>query len=704
MPRQLRIEYEGAIYHVMNRGDRREAIFKRVSPPFAANMSTNNIALVQSDLALTITPLSGDAMNYATATVYGTVDDPDAVIMVNGVQGVNNYGYWEVDNVPLPPGGTVTLVATAQPVDGPATQTLLEEDRSPVVFTQTYGYALDFNWREWPRTNGYAFEHADAHWVRGVGGTNVITGTFQSEDGGSVGSEWMQTGWPADGGYLPALAGQKVQRSYTNGVLENQWGTTNISAPGVEWMENSDTAGSGPDAFDASWTEQSGREVRLFTGGKALRQRQGLFDLSDGLTVEQVWSVPDLDLTDAVLGQLVWTGTNTVPPEQIALGALGNQGDDGHLWTVQPDGKEIVITPAVAGGSAEGISPLFRALVSKPTSSADSALNITGSLPGNAPYSPTITANSIALSNDVVATGANFCVGQDVPLVLSGLPSGVTATNFQWTLGGTFVNDHTNALPGGSVPNSSENYFENQDLLKNAMLTNCWWVSGGFSPPLTYQASVTCTLIFTNGNAPVGISASGLFTMFRPSLTLTNSKPLYFTADSAGPFGCVLALGDRSEPKLGRVDYTVIVHTATNFPGYTGITQVGDFNYSYPSSWLGQSNALDNTEFYYPYILISGQPGQSSNIGLDDGPSVPGWLGNPPRLQVSFTDYIRFQPYTGNNSIFVTLGIIFWSIHGEASPTMDDGWPITTDIKTPPDHIQDSSAFPNWTNIIANPR
>ena len=28
MPRKLRIEYSGTIYHVMNRGDRREAIFK----------------------------------------------------------------------------------------------------------------------------------------------------------------------------------------------------------------------------------------------------------------------------------------------------------------------------------------------------------------------------------------------------------------------------------------------------------------------------------------------------------------------------------------------------------------------------------------------------------------------------------------------------------------------------------------------------
>jgi REP element-mobilizing transposase RayT len=28
MPRQLRIEYPGAIYHVMNRGDRREPIYQ----------------------------------------------------------------------------------------------------------------------------------------------------------------------------------------------------------------------------------------------------------------------------------------------------------------------------------------------------------------------------------------------------------------------------------------------------------------------------------------------------------------------------------------------------------------------------------------------------------------------------------------------------------------------------------------------------
>lgn len=28
MPRPLRVEYDGAVYHVMSRGDRREAIFR----------------------------------------------------------------------------------------------------------------------------------------------------------------------------------------------------------------------------------------------------------------------------------------------------------------------------------------------------------------------------------------------------------------------------------------------------------------------------------------------------------------------------------------------------------------------------------------------------------------------------------------------------------------------------------------------------
>ena len=35
MARKPRIEYAGALYHVMNRGDRRQAVFKDASPKYS---------------------------------------------------------------------------------------------------------------------------------------------------------------------------------------------------------------------------------------------------------------------------------------------------------------------------------------------------------------------------------------------------------------------------------------------------------------------------------------------------------------------------------------------------------------------------------------------------------------------------------------------------------------------------------------------
>jgi hypothetical protein len=124
-----------------------------------------------------------------------------------------------------------------------------------------------------------------------------------------------------------------------------------------------------------------------------------------------------------------------------------------------------------------------------------------------------VLAQGIPLDPDVV-TNAIFCVGQDVPFALSALPAGVTATNFQWALPGTYVNDHTNAVLGGSLPNSSENYFPNPDLLTNPLVANCWWVLGGTN----LEASLTCILTFTNGNPSQPYDADGLFNMYRPGV------------------------------------------------------------------------------------------------------------------------------------------------------------------------------------------
>ena len=84
----------------------------------AGNSSMTNLEVIQSSALLTINAPSADDMNYAVATIYGMVDDPDALITVNGVTAGNYGGYWEADNVPLPPGGTVVLTATAKMADG----------------------------------------------------------------------------------------------------------------------------------------------------------------------------------------------------------------------------------------------------------------------------------------------------------------------------------------------------------------------------------------------------------------------------------------------------------------------------------------------------------------------------------------------------------------------------------------------------------
>ena len=67
MPRKLRIEYPGAIYHVMNRGDRREPIFR----------DDEERGPVREDRAYTVTDANGvtvtntyDNLRLITARTY----------------------------------------------------------------------------------------------------------------------------------------------------------------------------------------------------------------------------------------------------------------------------------------------------------------------------------------------------------------------------------------------------------------------------------------------------------------------------------------------------------------------------------------------------------------------------------------------------------------------------------------------------------
>jgi len=54
VPRKLRVQYPGAIYHIMNRGDRREAIFAdtRTAPDFFTRAALSTGRRAKSDFKL----------------------------------------------------------------------------------------------------------------------------------------------------------------------------------------------------------------------------------------------------------------------------------------------------------------------------------------------------------------------------------------------------------------------------------------------------------------------------------------------------------------------------------------------------------------------------------------------------------------------------------------------------------------------------
>ena len=95
-----------------------------------------NFSVIQSDTAWSVTPLTQDDLKYGYAKVTGTIADSDATVTVNEIQGTNyGNGSWEADYVPLPPGGTVAVQATAQLFGGERLQTLLTYVRDPMSFT-----------------------------------------------------------------------------------------------------------------------------------------------------------------------------------------------------------------------------------------------------------------------------------------------------------------------------------------------------------------------------------------------------------------------------------------------------------------------------------------------------------------------------------------------------------------------------------------
>ena len=649
---------------------------------FAGNGCSTNFSVIQGSADWMVTPLTQNDLKYGYANVHGTIADPNATVTVNAVQATNDgYGNWEADYVPLPPGGTVALQATAHLAGGEILQTLLTYVRDPIVFTRAYGYKLDYTepYWAWGKTNNWETYHFETQWARGVGGTDLETYFAYSPITEESWSNAVVTVWPPDNGYWPFLPGQQVMINYYNGVAY-AISTNTVGPPPLEWMEQSAAAGSvaaWPGAL--TYAEASGRKVGLFTGGQGSRGSQNLLGLSASLIAEgdvdpatELWpnDYPPYQDFSPFLPEA--SPETCLPSEQISLDPLGFEDSDGILWTLLPCGIETGDTPRA------------------PVTSS------TGPLPGVQQANLQILANGNQLDPATVVSNAQFCVGQNVSFALSGLPVGATPTNFRWTLDGTYFNARSNAVPGVPFPTcSSVPYVDSSLLTSNA--TTAWWISGGFSPPTTYSVHVDVALVLTNGQTG-HLPLVGQFTMARPRASITATTSTVTVNSTLGD--PELSFGTMNAPGIL---FSNTISMPDGFSGSTEWVQVVNETVhtklrASDGKWMRYAGRSElDTQYPYP----SASPDGSTTKDTPGGHLEYGFL-EYNVVTSSYTMWLLFMP-APSGSHWVPLRAVSWNWGGSAA-NGTAGWALESGSATNSVNPVDSDAqtYPWWTDNITN--
>ena len=619
----------------------------------AAGVSTTTLNLYQSSVNLTITAVTAGDTN-----VTGSMDTDGYTIWVNGNEATDNGdGTWTAQITPIGIGGGL-VVAKAVPNGNSFNSSRRMAGRFQAMQDSDQGPDIYAEFTVQPPQGVFIsqyFSHAETNsgiwWNFGVDDTEWLPESWHNNldwrDGGGGHEEiyesefyreWLigadEIGWPVNSWPTALPDG--------SGFTVGGGGTTNLVTVGTPALaqEHSDINVNLDSVTTARQTRDT--EKTLITGG------------SLGSTQKNLWVI-SATATDKATGL-------PVPYVQIKISTLGRLGTDSKLNLLLADNGTNKVTPTVNG------------------------TNYTFTV-GTNEYPLAITANGTTLNNSTVVSNANFCVGQNVPFALTGLPTdgSVIATNFQWTLGGTLVNQTNPPVYSDGSPS----YTNDPALLKNAVITNCWWISGGFSPPATYRASVTCDLIFTNGNPKQSFGAQGLFTMHRPKYetnfvnSITNALTHHHATNQ--PPGLDILQVYNSTFSL-RIDsqfhgdaFAYITQTWTGSKGNADTNHCFNTQGNYYLDNSEVAGDVNEPPLTNNYILVV--PDASDNIlQFNDGPriSCDGFTWN----DSGFKAYVRFEPIGG---IPVTIGVVNWHCDGNTAPS-----PINPPYLTP----QDYTPFP----------
>jgi hypothetical protein len=473
--------------------------------------------------------------------------------------------------------------------------------------------------------------------------------------------------WPIDG-WPPTALGTNIVTD-SDGEDETNAGYGPPTTVMEEWAENDHQVF--PEVVNTSgclatltvnYNNQTSSSMTLYTGGKGVAGRQNLFAINVSAT-----AYANPVLTGELLIPAFYT-TLAVPNSTIKV--LGKSpGNDNIVWTVLPAGTTMDITP-------QATPPCYTYSI----------------------YPRQIPVTLAANGNDLSQTNPTFCVGQQITFGLNISATYVNAA-VNWNLPVKYVNESWQKqqwVNGLEIPYGSVNYDIDNSLLSyttsGGITTSCWYVNGTGG-----AASVVASLLFPNGQT-ASIAALGQFTIYRPTAKMVSiDEPRYFTITNNTGLTCTLQLGaangDGSMTYHAEVDSTP-VNSNPQFNGLADITQLVTLDYSDP--YYICSGYCDGTRFYQAtgHSAVAG----SGPVNLIDGPSEI-W-DSPNIVNISAQDFILFQPY-GNNSIWVTLGIVTWDAVGTAEQASTNvSWTLTTDVSPDPSGPDNSDTFPVWTQSI----
>ena len=610
----------------------------------AGNIATTNITVMTSDLGLTLDPVvAGQAL------VTGTIDDDSYTVYVNDVAATNDgYGNWSATIPPISGTGGAVVVNAVNGGD-PTLQQKVPSPQGVYLDASHYKQTEDYFGNDYWGNEVSKYQNSDSAWSDKAGGS--ATGeSFNGANTLDSSIAWPASPWP-EGLPLGTLwltnNGQFYATTHRTAGISFHYGHSAVAARDTE--------------TGSAFTEMADGALKFATGGPLGSTIQRLWQFSGSVTVHHN-PTPDLD----EVPWSTWPDDETVADGRVSLGTLGNLDANGNVYVLLADNTRPVVTPQVGGADSYSYP--------QPTPTA---------------YTPTITANNIALSNDVVVAGADLCVGQGITFDITGLPSRVYNLTAIWTLPGTFVNTN-------SDPNCDLFYEVNTNFLKPAQgtsATHCWYVLGTNNATASVHVYYRCT---QNGKL-FDETITGKFNVHRP--TTTTATP--YQPDGtpiAQIVGNSLSLGTWGPTNDMSFSHTITTDSFTS--GQAGYFQLvsgtytdrdtGSTFYVAPHGTGTPDTELDNRAPTTGPFSIS--ENTNNIVVFQDAPQDGLDINHNAKEDLEFSNYLMFQPPGG---IWVPLRLITWELHDESlNLTVQGGATITGNA--------DSTSFPDWKNVFGN--